>query len=209
MKHKYLPPKPRRKLSFWKIVFGVFAFLLSLAFIGELIEEFDNNRRKKKLPERNKPPQIDEPISIDQEIDNRNNAISKLNIKIDELIPQKKQLERNQRRILLWTRITIGIILILSNLWYLDMNINYRETLGDQLNFNGAILLIYSFLAYIFYGSIPNFVDKIKKSAINILLKKKINIVSELDIYIKEKSKLLNEINELEKQKSSFKESKK
>ena len=68
--------------------------------------------------------------------------------------------------------------------------------LSSILTINGAILMGYSFVAFISYGTIPNFASALKMKIVYILEKNHIDSIEELQLLEKEHEILLKKLKE-------------
>jgi len=82
--------------------------------------------------------------------------------------------------------------LIGVNLYYLEYYSCGKLNPGDQLNFNGAIVLFYSFVAFILYGTPSALVAAIKNKASKIFLRNHIHVFTELEQLRNEEIEILN-----------------
>lgn len=126
--------------------------------------------------------------------------LAEVEILIKELQAHKEKIEKKERKILLWSRIGIGVIFLLINYmykYYMVFQFDFENDIGKFLNLNAAILSAYSFLAYISYGTVSNFVKRLKEILAQALRKKHIHSLEELESLLKEKERLQIELNEL------------
>ncbi|MHB1105017.1 MAG: hypothetical protein ACYCZ2_01535 [Lutibacter sp.] len=178
----------KRKQENWslgEIIIGVIAVIGIIFFIGEL---FGNNKEE-DLKESETQPEKD--------LDKKKKRLTIVTTKIEELNPQRNKLIKTERIILVGSRVVIATILVTVNIAYFWFN-NWHFDLGAQLNINGAILLSYSFVAFIIYGNPDTLVKEVKRKSKKRLKRKHIHILSELENLEKEKDVLIMEIEELE-----------
>jgi hypothetical protein len=133
------------------------------------------------------PKKKEEPTALTKE-QRQQLLLEQIQARIRELEPQKEQLLRTEKRYFFWARFTIGCLLLLVNGLYLYFDNWIHFDLGKQLNINGAIVLIYSFAAFILYGNPNRLVIAIKKNASQFFLRKHMHILSELQ-FLKEQEK--------------------
>ncbi|MCB0747219.1 MAG: hypothetical protein KDC90_07110 [Ignavibacteriae bacterium] len=172
-------------LTLWDILVGVFAVIGFVFFIGEL---FGSNEDTKAIEEAPK----------DNELDNKRVKLAEVEAKISQLQPHKDQLNKTENRIYLWARIVIAIMFVGVNMLGLALN-NWQIDLGQHLNINGAIALVYSFFAFIIYGTPDKLIRGIKLKTKKYLRRKHIHTLSELKSLVKEKKELTQQIATLEK----------
>ena len=77
------------------------------------------------------------------------------------------------------SRFIVGLLLILANILFWIFKLNYCFNIGEIVNFNSAILLVYSFIAFIMYGSIAQLTEGISSTAVVWLRKNDIHIWEE------------------------------
>jgi hypothetical protein len=118
--------------------------------------------------------------------------------KIKQLENRKNELELREKRIMLGSRLGLGALLVAGNLVYLS-TANQDFDLGNQLNFNSAILLIYGFAGFLLYGSLQKLVRRVKAAVVGQLRKKDIHIWHESEVLKSEKKETINRIKNLEK----------
>lgn len=168
-----------------EIIIGVFAVIGFIFFIGQLFEN-----KKESLPREveTKP---------ENSLEKKKKRLSDLERYIAKLSPHRNQLEITERNIYLWSRIAIAIGFIGLNISYLYYS-NWLFDLGAHVNLNGAIILVYSFFAFIIYGTPETMARAIREKTGKLLKRKHIHILSELKEFEKEKEHLLIQIRELE-----------
>jgi hypothetical protein len=133
---------------------------------------------------------------VEEEKEKKIKRLAEVELKIRDLQERKDKIERREKKILIGARIGIGLILIVANCWYKCYFIEHFN-LGDILNFNGAILMGYAFLAFVTYGTIGNFVSALKLKFARILRRKHIDSLEGLEALIKEREQLKNDIDNL------------
>lgn len=163
-------------------VLGIVAIIL---IIGLVILYFaDKAKQEKKKPKEEKPEKSR--LQIVQE-------------RITELEPQKQILLSREKRYFFIARLIIAIILVTINWLYLRYDNWTNFSLGDQLNINAGIVLTYSFVAFILYGSPSALVKAIKRRASQVFLRNQIHVLSELEQLEEEEANIQNEMNEIDK----------
>ncbi len=133
-----------------------------------------------------------------EEGDKKEKRLKEIEIRIKELEAKKKEIERTERNVIIGVRIVIGLIIVTVNCFFAFC---WREkcTWSDVLNLNWSILMGYSFLAFITYGTIGNFISVLKKKLGKVLRRKHIDSLDELEMLIKERGELKQEIENLNK----------
>ncbi len=177
--------KKNNSWSIGDIIIGIIAVIGFIFFIGELFGNSSDNNIKEIEPE---------PI---KELDKKKERLNCITTNIEELKPIRNQLINTERRILVGSRIVIASLLLAMNVAFLWIN-NWSFNLGNQLNINGALLLSYSFVAFIIYGNPDTLVKEIKRKSKLRLKRKHIHILSELSSLECEQKDLVSEIKMLE-----------
>lgn len=131
----------------------------------------------------------------------KKNRLEEVQERIKILEPKKEQLEKTERKYFLFARLVIGAILLTLNGLYLYFDNLKDFSLGDQLNINGGIALIYSFVAFLLYGSPNALVKAIKTRASQIFLRNHIHVLTELEDLQKEEKEILLFLKEIDDKK--------
>lgn len=168
-----------KKRDILEIILAVLAIFLVIISIGVL---FSGSKKKQ--------------VSESNPIKDLENELEKVKNKIAELEPQQKKLESKERKLFLWARILIGLLIVCANLVYFYIQ-EWHFDLGNHLNINSAGLLVYGFSAFILYGSIEKFLKAIKISAMNYLRRNNINIWEELKRLRERKTFLESELKKI------------
>lgn len=113
------------------------------------------------------------------------------------LSPIRGQISKTQKTYFLIARVIIGLLIIGVNLGYLCYY-NWEFRLGEMVTLNGALVMIYSFFAFILFGNPKNFVKSIKFYLIKMLRNRHVAVLSELETLENEKQYLILKIEELE-----------
>ena len=132
----------------------------------------------------------------------KKNRLEEIQARIKTLEPKKEQLEKTERKYFLFARLVIGAILLTLNGLYLYFDNLKDFSLGDQLNINGGIALIYSFVAFLLYGSPNALVKAIKTRASQIFLRNHIHVLTELEDLQKEEKEILLFLKEIDDKKN-------
>ncbi len=122
---------------------------------------------------------------IKEEQEELDTKIKEVQDRIDYLNGIKEKLEKRKKIVLFLVRLTIGCIFIGIDAIFLIRiidNFVLLNYLGDILTINGAILMFYSFIAFITYGTITNFVAALKARFVSVLEGKHIDSFDELNL---------------------------
>lgn len=123
--------------------------------------------------------------------------------KIMELQRKKEEMKSKERQILLVSRLCIALALLLANYLYMKhykLSFDIKRSLNDMLRFNSLILLAYSFIAFVSYGTPAKFVDSLKSLITSLLQKFSIDTYSHFEKLLVERAVLITEIDIEEKQ---------
>lgn len=135
------------------------------------------------------------------EKENKKKRLADVEKRIIELESHKKEIEETEKEIFIRARLFTGAILAATNIVYC-IYIRKDLDLGKILDLNGAILLSYSFIAFITYGTPTIFINNIKQRASNYLRSEHIDSLEELKQLIIEKEKLIAEIKKMDEDNS-------
>ena len=141
----------------------------------------------------------DKPLTLED----KKKRLKTIEDKIMDLQRKKEEMKRKERQILLISRLCIALTLILANYLYMKhykIAFDIRRSLNDMLRFNSLILLAYSFIAFVSYGTPAKFVDSLKSLITSLLQKFSIDTYSYFDKLLSERAVLLTEIDIEEKQ---------
>ena len=120
---------------------------------------------------------------IEEEHENLETQISKISERIKSLKLIKSKLRQNRKISFLIARISIGLLFIISDVTYIFFTLeeyNFTSIVNTTLTINGLILMIYSFLAFITYGTVGNLTSILKLKFITFLEEKHIDSLEEL-----------------------------
>jgi uncharacterized membrane protein YidH (DUF202 family) len=182
--HKKDKMNNEKKISLWlKIILGI----IIVVFIVVTLGLFINNEKKENISLERAPNNDNEVIT--GPIADKTKKLDKINSKIAELEPEKDSIEKMEKRILVGSRIVIAfILLIINGIYIYEFNL-HNFSLGDQLNINAALTMVYAFVGFTLYGTPKNFVKNLKRKVTFSLRKKKIILLSELKkLYIERKN---------------------
>ena len=142
-KKKYIKAKKELSTKDWLIIVGVIFFIILT--LGLFFWQTEKEKEQKFI-----------------ELEKKKNRLIIVNGKIVELEKKKDTLEKIEKSTLIAGRALIGVLLIGANIWFNYYHI-YPFDFTKLLDFNGVILLCYSFIAFITYGTPTNFAKNIKR----------------------------------------------
>lgn len=172
------------------IIIGV--VVLIILTIGWIINETEKQNAIKGPDEDDKKlPDLEE---VKKKLKLR---LSEVEARIKFIENRKIEIITKEKKILIAARLIIGLKLLALNGLFLYF-FNWPFKLDAQLNINGAILLVYSFLAFITYGTPTRFINALKSKIAYYLKKKHIDIIEELEPLRLERDRLIKEIDLLE-----------
>jgi TM2 domain-containing membrane protein YozV len=137
----------------------------------------------------------------EDDLEAKKKKLKGIEYKITPLESIKVQIEKTEKKYLIAARLVIGFFMICLNVLFAHYFIYFDGTfeLNKILSFNSAVLLCYSFIAFLLYGTPGSFVAALKNTITNYLTKKHIHTLTELEKLIKERDMLLKDIEALEK----------
>lgn len=140
-------------------------------------------------------------VEDEDELEIKKQRLKEVEDKIASLELKKVQIQKTEKRYLITARVVIGVGMLLINAWFANKYIYFNDTfeLNKILSFNSAILLCYSFVAFMLYGTPANFVAALKNIISNFLKNKHVDTLTELEKLIKERDTLFKEIEVLER----------
>jgi hypothetical protein len=170
-----------------KLAIVLFVVLI-IVTVGLIIQESD---------EENEEPKDDtKPLNAEEETEIKKKRLEQIEEKIKNIELRKIEIIRNEKSLLFYVRSIIGFILITVNGLYF-YRFNTPFSLGDQLNINYALLLSYTFIAYVSYGTPAKFANALKSKIIFVLKRKHISLIEELEPLKVERELLKKEIEDL------------
>lgn len=181
-------------LSFLEILVGVIAVIGFIFFIGELFRDKEDDKLKEAKP---KPEQIPQPEN-ENVLEKKIQRLNVVDEQISELTPKRKRAIKAEKRILIWARIVIAFGFVLLNIWYYITFNRSMFDLGNQMNINGVVVMLYSFIAFVIHGTPEKFIRNIKLNTKIYLRRKHLPLLSELKSLENEREQLLKEIELLE-----------
>jgi DNA repair exonuclease SbcCD ATPase subunit len=147
----------------------------------------------------NKLLEEDKPLTLED----KKKCLKVVEEKLVELQNKKEELKSRERRILLVSRLFIAFSLLLANYFYMNyykLPFDFKRSSNEVLRFNSLILLVYSFVAFISYGTPAKFVDSLKSLITSLLQKFSIETYSHFEKLLEERKVLMAEIELEEKQ---------
>ena len=113
-------------------------------------------------------------------IDAKEKELKEVDKRIEELVPQKEKLENKEEIIFRAVRTILAFLLLAINFLQYSWIEDWTFQLESHLALNSAIVALYSFVGFSFYGSLEKFREKVRINATNYLRKKHIHIWTEL-----------------------------
>lgn len=141
----------------------------------------------------------DKPLTLDD----KKKRLKNVEDKIMELQKKKEMMKSKERQILLVSRLCIALALLLANYLYMKhykLPFDIKKSLTDMLRFNSLIVLAYSFIAFVSYGTPAKFVESLKSLITSLLQKFNIDTYSHFEKLLAERAVLITEIDIEEKQ---------
>ncbi len=172
----------------WQIiVIVVIMIAIVLTFGWFYMQEKRKEEERKQEEERKKQEEREKKIK----------RLAEVEKKIQQLQAIKEKLKIREKRIIIGIRIGIGALLVLINFAYKYYKIypfDFENDIGKLLNLNASILTAYSFLAFMTFGTITNFVKRMKSILSSQLRKKHLHSLAELEALIIERNILVKEL---------------
>jgi hypothetical protein len=173
---------------FWPIA-GIALIILT---IGALIWISDDQTTIEGAEEPEEPKKLEDPLKLAKE------RLVIVKEKISELAPLENGLKKTERIIFRSSRITVGVVILcLNGLWF-HLHLSRQFDLGEILNFNESLLLLYAFVAFLIYGTPGRFVKAMKNKISGYLARNHLGILGELKVFRKEEKELIKRIKDLE-----------
>lgn len=144
----------------------------------------------------------DKPLTLGD----KKKRLKRVEDRIMELQMQKEEMKRKERRIFLVSRLCIALTLLLVNYVYMKhykLPYDIKRSGSEILRLNSMILLVYSFIAFVSYGTPARFVESLKSLITSLLQKFSIDTYSYFEKLLAERAILLTEIDIEEKQQRS------
>lgn len=131
--------------------------------------------------------------AAEEDKEKKRKRLQELEIKIKPLAKTRSELAQREKTVFLGIRFLVGLGIVVLNvlLWYY---FNTEKQLGQQVTYNEAALLIYSFIAFILSGTPTKFMLAMKKGATSVVKIGKKHILTELVELEKERDSLKAEL---------------
>lgn len=126
--------------------------------------------------------------------------------KILELQAKKEEIRARENRILLVSRLFIAMGLLLANYYFMKhykIAFDLKKSSNELLRFNSVLVLVYSFVAFVSYGTPAKFMESLKSIITSLLQKFNIETFSEYEKLLSERGFLVAEIEIEEKRNHS------
>ncbi|MCC6370069.1 MAG: hypothetical protein IT236_03585 [Bacteroidia bacterium] len=136
-------------------------------------------------------------------LDDKKKRLKTIEEKLMELQRKKEEIKSTEKRMLLISRLIVALALILANYLYMKhykIPFNLKKSSNEILRFNSIIVLGYSFIAFVTYGTPAKFVESLKSLVTSLLQKFNIDTYNAFESLMAERTVLLTEIDIEEKQ---------
>lgn len=140
----------------------------------------------------------DKPLTLDD----KKKRLKTVEEKLMDLQRKKEAIRRKERQILLVSRLFVAFGLLLANYFYMKyykLPFSFKKSSNEILRFNSLLLLAYSFIAFISYGTPAKFVDSLKSIITALLQKFNIDTYNHFERLVEERTNLMMEISIEEK----------
>ena len=144
---------------------------------------------------------LDEEKPID--LNTKKKRLKYVEDKIMSLQAKKDEIKRNERRIMLFSRLFIASCLIIANVIYMKhykIPFDIKKGSNEMLKFNSIVVLAYSFIAFVSYGTPAKFVEVLKDIITSLIQKFSIDTYGLYNRLMLERNELITEIDIEEKQ---------
>lgn len=141
----------------------------------------------------------DKPLTLED----KKKRLKAIEDKLMELQTKKEIIKRKEKQILLLSRLFIALALLFANYLYMKhykLAFDIKKSSNEMLRFNSLILLAYSFIAFISYGTPAKFVESLKSLITSLLQKFNIDTYGHFNKLLEDRTVLLTEIDIEEKQ---------
>ena len=168
------------------LMFVILIFLISIIFItvgwaaNKLLEE-------------------DKPLTLED----KKKRLKAIEDKLMDLQRRKEEIRSKERNMLLVSRLFVALVLIYANYLYMKhykLPFDLKKSSNEILRFNSIVVLGYSFIAFVSYGTPAKFVDSLKSIVTSLLQKFNIDTYSVFEKLMAERNVLITEIDIEEKQ---------
>lgn len=140
----------------------------------------------------------DKPLTLED----KKKRLKTVEDKLLALQKRKEEIKKKEQQILLVSRLFIALALVFANYLYMKhykIPFNLKKSSNEILRFNSVILLAYSFIAFVSYGTPAKFVDSLKSIITSLLQKFNIDTYNHFEKLVAERSNLIMEISIEEK----------
>ena len=141
----------------------------------------------------------DKPLTLDD----KRRRLKTVEDKILDLQQKKESIRRKESQILLLSRLFIALLLVFANYLYMKhyhLPFDIKRSGNEMLRFNSLVLLGYSFIAFVSYGTPARFVESLKWLITSLLQKFSIDTYGYFNQLLEERNVLIVEIDIEEKQ---------
>lgn len=180
----------KSKKNILEIIGTILLIIVGLVTIGLLFKALEEYTEGKASKKKDATPKL-------SKLDLKRAELRYIKNKIEELKPFRAQLRKREGRYFLWGRIGVGLIIISVNILVIWLN-NWNWDLGFIININSTIILIYTFLGFVFYGNVTKLSRTVHIYVSKTARKKYISFLTELEEYESELPVLEEEIGMLE-----------
>lgn len=135
-------------------------------------------------------------------LDDKKRRLKTVEDKLMELQLRKEEIKRKERQVLLFSRLFVACVLLFANYLYMKhykIPFDLKRSSNEMLRFNSFVLLGYSFIAFISYGTPAKFVDSLKALITSLLQKFSIDTYNHYEKLVAERTNLIMEISIEEK----------
>ncbi len=180
-----------------KFLLIVLAVALIILTIGWFIKDSNSFGYIKPVDDRKPIPDEENkanPLEIEKKV--KEERLKEVEERITYIEGKKVSILKREKVVFISARFLIASLLVAGNLWYLNYH-KWAFALDRQLNFNGAVVLVYSFFAFITYGTPSRFVNALKSKIAIFLKRKHIDLIEELEPLRDERVVLIKEIDNI------------
>ena len=147
----------------------------------------------------NKLLEEDKPLTLED----KKRRLKAVEDKLMELQRKKEEIRSKERKMLLVSRLFIALALLYANYFYMKhykLPFDLKKSSNEMLRFNSIVVLAYSFIAFVSYGTPAKFVESLKSIVTSLLQKFSIDTYSVFEKLMAERAVLITEIDIEEKQ---------
>jgi hypothetical protein len=183
-----------RRWGFWDFFLAALVVVIAIITLGSIFSSTDKHEGDSTEDKTPEPDPVSEPKpKINKQKDKvpqQDSVEPKLNTVTSELSDQVNQISvRRIKNILFLGRVFVALTLVFLNLIFYFYNKSSTSLKWEShLNFNELILLAYTFVAFVLYGSLAKFTHAITAAIIRGLTKGDLVSLAELE-YLQAKNK--------------------